>query len=332
MGIMVVEGMLQTKQFWPTGTADADTATIQVVPTAFYYKATARSGRKRLADFDGAYVVGRGRAQVIRNGKLSVRLQGIDAPELHYTPTLTGRSYTPAQRTRFNQYNDEYRQVYAETAAAMLGDFVKKLGAEVPCIAETRVERPTDVFDVYGRFVGDVSVRRNGRLVNLNRRVLSQGLALPGFYDSMHDDEIAALTRAYDTGRSRIARRYTARIGRLAAGRVFRKNPPDPTPDRDAGSGRFILPKLFRRQALHYALNASGIVADGFAPWLATQRDDYAMLDDYLAFKKDAERHALATLLNGTKVRYAPEKIVFVESPARLFDARGRYMDTWTFA
>jgi endonuclease YncB( thermonuclease family) len=74
------------------------------------------------------------------------------------------------------------------------------MGAEISCTAVSQVSRPTDVFDKYGRFVGDVVIRRNNKDVNLNRWVLENGLAIPGIYDSMTEEDIRAIMKAYDKG------------------------------------------------------------------------------------------------------------------------------------
>ncbi len=333
MGQLIVDGMLSTKQFWPTGTADADTATIQIKPTAFYYKSSPSAGRKKLKSFEGAYTQGKyGKTLVIKNGKMSVRLQGIDAPELHYRPTLASKGYTPAQRKRFNDYNEDYRQAYAETSAATLGKFTKGLGAEIPCVAISQVDRPTDVFDVYGRFVGDVRVMKGNKEVNLNHWVLKSGLAIPGIYDSMTKVEIDAVLSAYKKGAPTLDNWYVNKVVKFSAKKVFRRNPTDPRPDAGAKSGSFFHPKLFRRQALHYALSSAKIVNAGFAEYLGTLSDDFLLLASFLEYGKDSDRNPLATMLDGSSLRYAATEVVFTESSSRLLDSKGKFMDSWRFA
>jgi len=333
MGYLIVEGTLSTKQFWPTGTSDADTATVVIKPTAFYYKTSESAPRRKVTGFDGAYTVGRnGRAEVIKKGKLSVRLQGIDAPELHYRPTLSSKGYTPAQRERFKDYNEDYRQAYAEISAATLGSFVKQIGQEIPCAAISQVSRPTDVFDVYGRFVGDITVRKGAKDVNLNRWVLEKGLAIPGIYDSMSESEIDAVLKAWKKGLPVLKKWYADKVVAFSASRVFRRNPANPVPDNGATSGSFMHPKLFRRQALHYALKSAKITKDSYAEYLATLSDGFLLIEDFLKYGKDADRRGIAEMLNGSKLRYGPDEIVFSESSSRLLDSKGKFMDTWRYA
>lgn len=330
MGHFILEGTIDTSQFWPTGSADADTTSIKVLPTAFYYQSSSSAVRQRVGGFDGAYTVGNnGRSLVIKNDKVVVRLQGIDAPELHYRPTLTDRQYTPAQRERFREYNEDYRQVYAETAADTLGSYLKKIGESVSCVATTIVDRPVDAFDIYGRFVGDIVVRKGQQEINLNRWILCEGLAVPGIYNSMTGEEIRAVLDAYAKGLPRLRPWYAASVVRFSAKRVFRKKPANTTPDADVQNGKFFLPKLFRRQALHYALKSAKIVDTDFAAYLTTLRDEYMMLADFLQYGNDSGRSGISSLLKQRALRYGPGEIVFTESEARLFDRNGKFMSDW---
>lgn len=333
MGYLIVEGTLEAKQFWPTGTADADTTTVKVTPAAFFYKSSATAARKKLKSFEGATAVSQGtRSEVMKKGKISVRLQGIDAPELHYRPTLSRNGYTEAQRERFKNYNEDYRQIYAETGATKLGDLVKKLGAEIPCTAISQVSRPTDVFDKYGRFVGDVVIRRKNKEVNLNRWVLENGLAVPGIYDSMTEEEIDAIQNAYDKGLGKLKKWYAGRVVKFNPKRIFRRKPANPKPDIDAAKGDFFLPKLFRRQALHFALKSSKITNAGFLTYVATLRDDFMLLERYLQYGKDADPQPISEMLDGDKLRYGPTEVVFKEATSRLLDSQGKFMDKWRYA
>lgn len=333
MGYLIVEGTLETKQFWPTGTADADTTTIKVKPTAFYYRSSASAPRRRLKSFAGAAAISQGtRAEVMKKGKISVRLQGIDAPELHYRPALGRNGYTPEQRKRFMKFNEDYRQVYAETGASKLGSLVKASGAEIPCTAFSRVSRPTDVFDKYGRFVGDVVIRRKKKDLNLNRWVVENGLAVPGLYDSMTEEEIRAIQKAHDKGRSKLKRWYAAKVVKFNPKRIFRRKPANPQPDVDAANGDFFLPKLFRRQAMHFALKSSKITSADFLTYVATLRDDFIPLERFLEFGKDADAQPIRELLYGTRLRYGPTEVVFKEATSQLVDSRGRFMDQWRYA
>lgn len=112
IGLLRVSGTIQLDQFWPSGSADADTAKIlvDVGPGAFRFRAAPGGTFGNTRAFDNATVVGRGRRPAIRNGQVTVRLQGIDAPELHYRPTshrTDRQGRTARQRTRYLEVNEE---------------------------------------------------------------------------------------------------------------------------------------------------------------------------------------------------------------------------------
>src|SRR5262245_15818016 len=99
MGLLIVSGVLRVKQFWPEGRSDADTATVIIAvqgKKSFVFVDDA--GRRRPTNaFENAEVIGQyGRSVVIKRRKSSavrtvtVRLQGLDAPELHYQPQVKG--------------------------------------------------------------------------------------------------------------------------------------------------------------------------------------------------------------------------------------------------
>src|SRR5262249_38625330 len=78
-----------------------------------------------------------------------VRLQGVDAPELHYRPLVR------AARV--------WRQPGAESAVLALVAFLTELargGSEGACVVTTEGDKPNDVFDIYARFIGDLVIAR----------------------------------------------------------------------------------------------------------------------------------------------------------------------------
>jgi hypothetical protein len=85
MGLLKVRGTIPIAQFWPGGTADADTTKIlvSVRQDSFSFSEDGRNFRVTHV-FDDARVVGKSRGPVIRNDYIVVRLQGVDAPELHF--------------------------------------------------------------------------------------------------------------------------------------------------------------------------------------------------------------------------------------------------------
>src|SRR5215213_4467884 len=183
MGLLRINGIIDTAQFWPTGKtgnilSDADTVHVQVNPaTSFVFEGNVTRA------FDFAWVTTRKNkdgsrspvyvivSQQTPNAHLKVRLQGIDAPELHY---------------RVDQQKPEVRQNWGKRATFELLKFLKSraTGMALDCHVETLVKSPNDVFDKYGRFVGDIVIGtdKNG---NVNHWLVKNGWAFPTHYNSM---------------------------------------------------------------------------------------------------------------------------------------------------
>src|SRR5262249_37880764 len=115
--------------------------------------------------------------------QITVRLQGIDAPELHFKPQLRlNLPGGPAVPQKFVSL----RQHFGESATVALANFLKTFGpGPLPCRVVTRVDHPNDVFDKYGRFVGDIQIKKGKQEININHWLVEQGWAFPAFYDSM---------------------------------------------------------------------------------------------------------------------------------------------------
>ena len=85
-GLLRVRGTIDLEQFWPAGESDADTTKIKVTvgDGSFAFAADGKTFKKTNA-YVGAFSRGASNKQVIDGkGRITVRLQGIDAPELHY--------------------------------------------------------------------------------------------------------------------------------------------------------------------------------------------------------------------------------------------------------
>ncbi len=218
--------------------------------------------RRPTRAFENAEVIGRhGPQAVIKRDKklgadkITVRLQGIDAPELHFQPTVKGS----------RGKNGKFRQSLGETCSDALLKCVSVLGqARIPCEVVSRVRLPADVCDVYGRVAGDVVVTVDGARVDLNHWLLREGWALPGLYNSMTRNEVRQALADYATaaqdGRGMWRGKHVkAALAPFVATRRYRKGPTSFTPFSDKGPVNF--PKFFRRQADHDVRRAVGAEA-----------------------------------------------------------------------
>lgn len=329
-GLLEVIGTLDIAQFWPVGGSDADTSQLKVdvAAGAFRFRPAADAPFRVTRAFDNAKVHGAGTYDAIRNGRITVRLQGLDAPELHYQPAsvLTDRQgRTPEQKALYLRWNLNYRQYLAETSTLALTAMLAGRGASpLPCVVRTAVDTPGEVFDTYGRVVADVYVPDGTRELNVNQWLMQRGWVYPAFYASMSADEILTLTdlasEAYYDGRGVwTALHDYARSTDFDFAVVYRGRNASPAPDADRGL--VVLPKLFRRLA-EYAVNRRATMVTGtFESFLRSKRlgDGVHLTAEFLDYGATAApvRYLDEFVTNGY-VTVWPEQIVFREKPSRV--------------
>ena len=261
-GILTATGTIDFSQFWPNGISDADTAKIVVRvsgPSSFVFRVRPGAVATETSAFVGAFMKGsdsidpktgkKRKPKMVINSKsqITVRLQGIDAPELHFKPqlklNLPGKAPMPQKFVNL-------RQKFGESATVALANFLKTFGpAPLKCRVVTRVDHPNDVFDKYGRFVGDILVKKGKTEVNVNHWLVEQGWAFPAFYDSMTEQEIRDVLARAEAARSagrNIWRKigFTQSLGKIDLTLTTRPKKSPLAPD----AGPVIIPKFFRRQ------------------------------------------------------------------------------------
>lgn len=326
MGLLRVNGLLDVRQLWPTGSSDADTLHVKLRGARPFAFAADGTGKPRATDaFVGAYVRVKGRKEPVigKGGVLRVRLQGVDAPELHYRPA----SRLP-----------ELRQAYAESATRAMAEHLRRsFGRDLlECRLETRVAEPNDVFDMYARFIGDVLITHDGHALNLNQWLVEQGWALPSFYNSMTNEEIRQLTEL--TERARAARTgvwkrggYTTTLKELDRALTYRK--PGSVPRADAGP--LILPKLFRRQYMWWDERTRGTtraatLREYLLEPVPSKRDKFVDARKFLADGAKAPVHDLGEAIRSdNRLGLRPEWIVFLEAEANLCGPDGKIVRAW---
>src|SRR5260221_6777974 len=100
-GLLEVEGTIDVTQFWPAGRSDADTAKVLVTVAAgsVRFREDATKPFRTTNFLNGATVgipvKGKQKPAVNAKGQLTIRLQGIDAPELHYQPSALQKNEFP---------------------------------------------------------------------------------------------------------------------------------------------------------------------------------------------------------------------------------------------
>jgi endonuclease YncB( thermonuclease family) len=335
-GQLRVEGTIDLSQFWPTGSADADTTKVlvDVERGAFQFRENDGARFQTTRAFDNAIVIGKGRRPAINSqGRITIRLQGIDAPELHYRPQshLTdSQGRTAEQRARYLEANEEYRQYLAETATVRLGQFLGRANRDpLPCVVVTAVDAPDEVFDCYGRFVGDIIVEVDRVEHNVNQWLVRQGLAYPAFYNSMSAEEIQALWGAADQAWA--AGRFLwpalddyVRRESFDWDLLYRRPSTNPSFVQANDLGSVVLPKLFRRLSAYAVNRYAGMVTGTFWSYLDNRRDDFHLTEEFLDEPTAAPVRYLHEYLHVDGFfELWPEQMTFRERSSRLIRPGG---------
>jgi endonuclease YncB( thermonuclease family) len=336
MGLLRVKGTIDINQFWPTGAgavlSDADTVHVKVDPaSSFVFEGNTTHAFdfawiKTKKNKDGSrspiYVIV---SQTTPNAHIKIRLQGMDAPELHY---------------RIDQKKQEVRQNWGKRATLELRNYLKARasGTTIDCHVETLVKSPNDVFDVYGRFVGDIMIADGSRIVNVNHWLVENGWAFPTHYNSAQFGEIDAINQLWASGkngiRKSVVNRATDDMYGLAAGQAG-DNPAQAKTDK----GKVVLPKMFRR-LVGFSENPKG--ATTLAEFLALPANKKDQVIDLAVFKtlSPAQRanptkknsgvpllKLSALVTDKNRLDRKPETLVFVEQAADLKNSTGKVTD-----
>jgi endonuclease YncB( thermonuclease family) len=333
MGLLKIKGQLPLDQFWPQGSSDADTSKIKIKVDANSF-AFAENGRSfhPTKVFNHAQVRGKSRKMLINDDQIVVRLQGIDATELHYKAgaLAAGRAeVTAAKRLAYNRWNaHERRQYWAETATIALAKKLSDFGkTSVACTVVSQVDAPFEVADTYGRVVGNVQLRGG---FDINVWLCEQGWAFPAFYSSMTEEEIHILLAATRKAlrKARLWPSLTDDLNHFEADLLYRKNgPPKPAEDK----GDVVMPKLFRRQVAFQAEKKAKLFGGSFKKFLERAKDECLLTEDFLEQGvHTAPTHLLSDFVQGNRFTLTPEALVFKEKPASLVDVRtGKRLETF---
>jgi endonuclease YncB( thermonuclease family) len=329
-GLLLIEGSVDVSQFWPGGLSDADTVKFAITKpaTAFKFRASPGAAMAVTHAFDkaGMFQSVKGKKTfkpLIRNGAITLRLQGIDAPELHVPPRVMGAK--------------EFREYQGETSTVALGTQLKKGGKKIiQCQFVTAVNHPQEVVDKYGRFIGEIIFNRNTSSEwNICDWLVEQGWAFPAFYNSMSVAEIQRLQTKADAAQQAkrgIWRFLSNTIGPLDWSMVFRKNGAvDAAKDR----GPTVFPKMFRRLCDFAPRKKNGTVTGTLAGFLANQKSpDFCYLTkDFLGAAgqpTNSQRKKLAQFVTATdKYLASPGGLVFVEAASTIVDRNNHKISSW---
>ncbi len=334
-GLLRIRGVIELDQFWPTGNADADTSKVKVKVNKNSFS-FAQDGKTFVTTrvFDDARTVGKSKGPLIdANDRITIRLQGIDAPELHYSAGGLSKSradVTPEKRAAFNKLNKhDRRQYWAETGTVALTTMLEQHGqAQVPCEVYSYVEQPYRVVDTYGRVVGNIRVGSNFQ-TDVNVWLVEQGYVFPTFYSSMSNDEIETLLQATKVGKKkkRAWKDLSGDCSVFDPKMVYRPGGPV---DEAADRGPLIMPKLFRRRVAYAAEKGAKLTSTSFVEFLKRTPDPCFTLKDFLAASvHSAEERALHEFFKGGVFTLEPQEVVFKEKFSSLIDANGDRIESF---
>jgi endonuclease YncB( thermonuclease family) len=337
-GLLQVHGSIALDQFWPSGRSDADTTKVvlTVAPNAIEFRKDSSTPFHSTHVFDNAIVKGRTRKAPIKNGQVTIRLQGIDATELHFQPSPLSlaekKGASAAKLNAYHQVTHSYRQFLGATATKALHDFLVATGKpSLDCLVLTQVDKPSEVFDTYGRMVGDIEVTIKGQTVNLNHWLVEKGWAFPTFYSSMTNEEILALLALTKTARSAKIGvwKYLSKVVGAFDFTLLEPKAGDLSV-LATDKGPVILPKLYRRQTNWSARNKAKITSQSFQQFLAAgsggKPDACFETKDFLTNGIHSATHRTFDqfVVGGKTINFEPEGLVFSEATSALIGADGK--------
>jgi endonuclease YncB( thermonuclease family) len=321
-----IAGTIDLAQFWPNGKSDADTTKLllTVTPASVRVRLAGQTQFQPTSVYENAgipskkdAVTGKAKIEpVIKNDIITIRLQRIDAPELHYRPDAKGSD----GKLKGTGLIKDYRQHQAETAVVKLVAFLESFGSNpLPCkfVSELKAsEGPGAAIDKYGRFVGDI-ILPNG--TNLNLWLLEQGLAVVALYDSMLPNEIDESISSWQAGRKNregIARLYNDRFSKFDPKLEFRKVG---SAINDEGDRKFLHPKFYRRQTTWWAFTQVDAFDGDFTDWLTQKGEKCWYLPEFREMGSKATKYPLYEReFDGDGIGWEPEDFIFAESSSTI--------------
>ena len=323
--LVVIAGKITTNNFWPRGTSDADTLKLDITDGGIFYGSPHSRNLIRTHVFDNAYCkVDKVKQPVISDkGIVEIRLQGVDAPELHY-PVIYENSDAPVIH---------YRQYLGKTATV---DMVTALGGQnktINCEIWSYINKPSDLFDAYGRAIGyafTVDQSGNNFDININELLVETGLAFPTFYTSMQYEELDYfhyLARLAIKHKRGVWGYYKNAVRTSKLKLQFKYS--DREYDRDKDLGTLIFPKVFRRATRWVRGIEIGEIKStkSFRKFLKSEPPvTFSYLDDILSFgtRFNIPVYNLYDLISSdNRVKVSPLQVVFYETPGLVYDSEG---------
>ena len=204
--------------------------------------------------------------------------------------------------------------------------------SEVRVYAYSRVDKPNDLFDKYARLVADIMIKKGRK--NVNQLLVENGWALPTFYETMTAEEISSLDNKakFANKRSRgVWKDYSKNIVTPFDFDLFTlKKPPYIEPMSD--KGKFIMPKIYRRQVNYEVNKRAKIIPDkSLKDYIKKGKDKCYEIKEFFIKGTKAKVHYLDEYIgNDGKIHdLMPSDLIFTEAPATLRDSNDEKILKW---
>lgn len=335
-GKVKITGKIYVDQFYSLGgRSDADTVRIYLDPESVEFRRNEEAEwQKRLTLFNNAYYYDEEKKNwkkiaVKDKGHnnqeyLKIRLQGIDAPELHCLANQADLRLSSTHYRNFSSLNTmfEYRQYWGARAARELAAFLNSESIVedgekyVMGYAISSVDTPNNLFDKFGRAVADiVIIDREEHHINLNQY--------------MSNEEIETLMKcdrnALDNSAG-IRPSYTNKIVPFNFNLFYRDE--DGVQSKiENDKGPLNLPKFFRKQLDYEALIKSGSKKDreshselkSLKGYIRYRENECYKLQEFLENRHCATKYSLSEFIdeNGY-INAEPGSLVNIESDSKI--------------
>lgn len=357
MGHVEIPGKVDVFQYWPHGPSDVDT--LKFIPDL----ASARYFANGASTSVGAFFESGGTFQpddnnpgeekfrsILRSAggvSLSIRLQGIDAPETHYAPNFREGMFDGHYAEWIAKHisrQKSYRQPYGKFCTDLFANGLRtQLGigsfnsAAPEVLADAKVRILADgingAVDVYGRVIGYVTLIGSGQEIVLNDHALAQGFAFCSFYGSMTIEEMKRLTELFlshgtgDAPKSLLRKNLSTQLRDFEPELWTTKSMRDTDRD-DNGADSFrskcFDPKLFRRCidwiGRKEALGEQAMLLD----YMRSNEEEIVLLSDFIAAKGDwdkARKFTMGSLVaKDGAFSYRAGEVVFESRPVVVVD------------
>ena len=314
------------------GVSDADTIKMTLNPNSIKFQKSKDSPwQENLRMYDNAYYydeeTGK-RSRIIGidlegSPFIKTRLQGLDAPELHYKANKGNTFLYDNQFSLFNSLKEafDFRQAYGAQAASKLVGFLKEYSANekfIKAYATSSIDTPSELFDKYGRAVCDIYVYNDDeeKGININQWLIREGWAFPDFYDSMSNEEITILRKLGNdagNGMSGVRPYLSDNLVNINYNLLFDKE--NAKQILDGENGKLNLPKFFRKQVDWKVLGNSGYNVKNLKKFISSRKDTCYLVDEFLEKRHDAIKHQLSEFINEDgSITVGPGKLVNIES------------------